>query len=501
MTIEFPHPAYARHVLEPGFRHAQHLLWPHLLAANEAHALMLAETSIIAPEQASRLIAAQRAIAAGGPEAFEYDPQVEDLFFLVERRLIELAGADAGGNLQIARSRNDLAATMGRMFLRARLIDIELLVLRLRSRLISLIDAHIDSLMPGITHTQPAQPTTLAHYLLGVLGPLERDSTRLRQTWERVNHSPLGAAAFTTTGFPIDRELTAELLGFDGFIENGYDAVGAGDHLLEATQCLITIAASLGRFVNDLLIWARQESGTFRVGLEFVQISSIMPQKRNPVVLEHIRTRVGYVYGDANAVATLVHGAAFGDTNDVEDPVFVPLARAFDAATAVLELLEATLETAEFNVERLAERVGDGFTTATALADGLVHDFGLPFRTAHHITSAAVNAALAVGPGATISNEQVRRSAHEITGDDLAISEEWLARQLDPRAFVAARTVPGGPARSAVEQAVARARIKTDLDAAAVELGRKRIEDAAELRSTHVDALVRRSSPELAHRV
>jgi argininosuccinate lyase len=141
------------------------------------------------------------------------------------------------------------------------------------------------------------------------------------------------------------------------------------------------MSAGLIRFVNDLLIWARQEAGLVRVGLEFVQISSIMPQKRNPVVLEHIRTRIGYIFGDANTVATMVHGAAFGDTNDVEDPVFVPLARSFDAATAVLELLDATLETAEFNVERMAERAGDGFTTATALADGLVRDFGLPSTT------------------------------------------------------------------------------------------------------------------------
>lgn len=452
---------------------------------------MLAETGIISTENAARLLSAQRAIEADGPESFHYQPEVEDLFFLVEGRLIALAGPEAGGNLQIARSRNDLAATMGRMFIRARLIEIEHLVLHLRTRLIALIEVHVDSLMPGITHTQPAQPTTLAHYLLGVLGPLERDSARLRQTWERVNQSPLGAAAFTTTGFPIDRELTAGLLGFDGVIENGYDAVGAGDHLLETTQVLVTMAASLGRFVNDLLIWARQESGTFRIGLEFVQISSIMPQKRNPVVLEHIRTRIGYVYGDANSVATLVHGAAFGDTNDVEDPVFVPLARSFDAATAVLELLDAALETAEINVERMAERASDGFTTATALADGLVRDFGLPFRTAHHIASTAVKAAIATGSTSAITLEQVLGIGREITGSEPAITKEWIDRQLDPREFVAVRTVPGGPARSAVEQAIARARASVEIDATRVELAGKRLAEAVERRAACIDALIR----------
>lgn len=501
MTIAFPHPIYARHVLEPGFRHARQLLWPHLIAANEAHTLMLAETGIISNDNAALLLAAQRRIAADGPEAFAYQPEVEDLFFLVEGRLIALAGADAGGNLQIARSRNDLAAAMGRLFIRTRLLDLEQLVLRLRARLVTLVEEHIDNLMPGITHTQPAQPTTLGHYLLGVLGPLERDSARLRQAWERVNQSPLGAAAFTTTGFPIDRELTADLLGFDGFIENGYDAVGAGDHLIEVTQCLVTMVASLGRFVNDLLIWARQEAGVFRIGLEFAQISSIMPQKRNPVVLEHIRTRIGYVYGDANTVATLVHGAAFGDTNDVEDPVFVPLARSFDAATAVLDLLDAALETAEIDTGRLAERAGEGFTTATALADGLVRDFGLPFRTAHHITSTAVKAAIAGGSSAAISREQVQKIAGEIIGEEPAISDAWLAQQLDPGSFIAARAIPGGPARSAVEQAIAQARVRIDLDAAGVEVTRKRIAEAAEQRAARVDWLIRSCSPELARSV
>jgi argininosuccinate lyase len=476
-------------VLEPGFLHAQAWLWPYMIAANEAHTLMLAEAGIITDEHAARVLLAQRTVAADGPEAFSYDPQVEDLFFLLEARLIELAGPDAGGNLQIARSRNDLTPAMGRMFLRQRLVDIERLVLQLRARFIALIDAHIDTLMPGITHTQPAQPTTLAHYLLGVLGPLERDSIRLRHAWERANQSPLGAAAFTTTGFAINRERTAELLGFDGFIENGYDAVGAADHLLEATQALVTMVGGLGRFVNDLLIWARQEARVFRIGIEFVQISSIMPQKRNPVALEHIRTRIGYVFGDASSVATLVHGAAFGDTNDVEDPIYVPLARAFDAATAVLELLDAVLETAEFNVDLLASRAGDGFTTATALADGLVRAYGLPFRTAHHITARVVHALIAGGSTA-ITSELVERIALEVTGNALSIPDDWLTLQLDPREFVAARTVPGGPSRIAVERALAEARTRFDLDSDSIARAAQHLDDAEKTRSERIDALL-----------
>jgi argininosuccinate lyase len=319
-----------------------------------------------------------------------------------------------------------------------------------------------------------------------VLGPLERDSDRLRQAWKRTNQSSLGVAAFTTTSFPIDRDFTAKLLGFDGYIENGYDAVGGADHMLEATQALVTMTASLSRFVQDLLIWARNEVGILRVGDEFIQISSIMPQKRNPVVLEHIRTRIGYVYGDSTTVATMIHGAAFGDTNDVEDPIYVPIARAFDAAEMVLTLLTDVLETAEFNVELLANRADDGYTTTTALADGLVRDFGLPFRVAHHITSQSVESA----GGGAITVESVSAIVAKVLGHSLAIEASWLTEQLDPRRFVAMRAIPGGPAHLAVEKAIAAARSRLAADEEATIAAVAQVQAAAEERSTLIEKLV-----------
>lgn len=480
VSASFPHPDYATYVLEPGFRHAQALLWPHMMAANEAHTLMLAEQGIMSPEIAARLLAAERTVSEVGPGVFAYDPKVEDLFFLVEAKLIELAGPDAGGDLQIARSRNDLAAAMFRLFARQRLTETSRLVLRLRERLLTLIERHRDDLMPGITHTQPAQPTTLGHYLFGVLGPLERDSARLHEAWRRVNQSPLGAAAFTTTSFPIDRNLTADLLGFDGFVENGYDAVGAADHLLESTQALATMVASLSRFVGDLLIWSRLEVGILRVGDEFIQISSIMPQKRNPVVLEHIRTRIGYVNGDASTVAFMIHGAAFGDTNDVEDPIYVPIARAFAAAEMVLSLLTDVLETAQFNTALLAERATQGNMTATALADCLVRDFGLPFRAAHRVTSLAVQRG-------SVTPEIVSDLASAESGRLIAISPDWLDQQLDPRGFVEARVIPGGPAPSAMAAAIAHAHARLNEDRRIVDAETERIESAARERASRID--------------
>ena len=481
----FPHPTYARFVLEPAFADSQRLLFPHMTAANEAHALMLAAAGILSPGHAAALLGAIRAVADGGADAFRYAPAVEDLFFAVEARLIEIAGPDAGGNLQIARSRNDLAAAMCRLFLRDRLLGIEGAVIALRETLLDLAERHVHTLMPGITHTQPAQPTTLAHYLLGVIGPLERDSERLRQAFARLNRSPLGAAAFTTTGFPIDRGLTGRLLGFDGIVENGYDAVGASDHMLDATQALVTVAAGLSRFVNDLLIWTRAEVGVLRIADAFVQISSIMPQKQNPVVLEHIRARVGYVYGDAATVATMIHSAAFGDTVDVEDPIYVPLARAFASAEAVVGLLAAVLASAEFDVALLAERAGLGHTTTTALADALVRDHGLPFRTAHGIVARLVR-----DNPSEIDAAAVSAVAAEVLGRALAVDDAWLRATLDPRRFVAARAIAGAAAPPATTAAIAAARDRLRREAATVADAERQIGDAAADRARRNAAIV-----------
>ena len=473
----FPHPAYTRYVLAPQFADSRELVFGHMLDANTAHTIMLAETGILRRDQATPLLAAIAQVRAEGADRFTYQPPTEDLFFAVEGRLVELTGPAIGGNLQLARSRNDLAAGMGRMLLRELLLGVERDVLTLRATLIRLARVHAGALMPGLTHTQPAQPTTLGHFLLGAVGPLERDSARLRAARSRVNQSPFGVAAFTTTGFPIDRDRTARLLAFDGIIENGYDAVGAGDHLLESTQALTTLIAGLSRLVYDLLVWARQDTAILRIDDEFIQISSIMPQKRNPVVLEHIRIRMGWVFGDTSTVATILHSAPLGDTNDVEDPAFVPTVRAFRATEAVVRLLDAALSTATFDTDRLAARAGQGNTTATALADALVHEHGLAFRTAHHIVARLVRS------GGPIDAAAVNAVAMAETGHDWSVTDDWVRGILDPAVFVAARTIPGGPAPTAMEAALVAAESLLDADRTAIERAEGAIAAAADERA------------------
>ncbi|HET9658873.1 MAG TPA: argininosuccinate lyase [Thermomicrobiales bacterium] len=480
----FPNPIYAREILEVGFREAQRLLFTHMQAANEAHILMLVEQGIVSRADGAALFRAFAEVEQAGPSSFDYEPKVEDLFFAVEGRVIAETGVDVGGNLQIARSRNDLAAAMSRMFIRERSLGVQRAILAFRAGLIELAAQHVRTIMPGITHTQPAQPTTLAHYLLGVLGPLERDSARLRQGWARLNHSPLGVAAFTTTSFPIDRDKTARYLGFDGLVVNGYDAVGAGDHMLEATQSLVTMVSGISRFVYELLVWTRREVGVLRIADEFIQISSIMPQKRNPVVLEHVRARLAYVYGDSATVGTMIHSAAFGDTNDVEDQILLPIGRAFDAAVSVLELLGATLKTATFDVDLLAARAGEGNTTATAVADGLVRDFGLSFRAAHSVLSRLVS------EGGEITGERLSQVATEIAGRPIEVDETWAARTLDPWAFVHARALPGGPAPEETSRAIAAAREQLAADTAWLHETEAKLDAAATERKTRIAEIV-----------
>ena len=230
--------------------------------------------------------------------------------------------------------------------------------------------------MPGHTHTQPAQPTTLGHFLAATAEALERDAVRVQAAFARTNRGPLGAAALTTTGFPIDRELTARLLGFDDVVTNSYDAIGGVDYALESLAALTTCVLGLARLIHELLLWATREYGVLRIDDSFIQISSIMPQKRNPVVLEHLRARVGWVLGSAATAQTLVHGGGVRRHRGRGGRVVRAAVPDLRARHRLLRLADAALATCQFDREKLAARATDGFTTATEIADTLVRHAG-----------------------------------------------------------------------------------------------------------------------------
>ena len=441
----FPHPAYAQHVLEPAYRHAVAHLYEPMLAANRAQAVMLTRQGIISAENGAALIQAIDQIEDEGIAALPLKRGVEDLFFVVEGRIIELAGVEFGGNLQLARSRNDLGHLLNRMALRPVLLDGMERLNRLRATVLALAMEHLDTLMPGYTHTQPAQPVTFAHYLAGVLTFLQRDARRWRQAYVTTNESPLGAAAFTGTGFPIDRRFSAEILAFDNIIVSSQDAIGTSDHLIDIANALTGLAVNLSRMSHDLLFRATRESGAIRIDDSFIQISSIMPQKRNPVVLEHLRARLSRLLGQAQTLVTQCHNIPYGDTQDIEDEIEVTLFGSLETALDILELYETVFATLSLNMGYLEAQAAAGFTTVTELADALVREHKLPFRSAHHIVSRLVNRALAEGlDTAAVTDEMLIEISAEVLGTPLSVAPGFVQSALDARSFVQQRQTEGG---------------------------------------------------------
>lgn len=436
-SASFPHPLYEKYVLRPFFEDAQTYYYEPMLQANRAHVVMLHKCGIITRENAQAILGALQEIEDLGLEGLGYQSGVEDLFFTMENFIIQKVGAAHGGNLQLARSRNDLGYALTRLAMRPRMLENMQRLNELRQAFIGFAREHINTLMPGYTHTQPAQPTTMAHYIAGMLSVLERDFKRMIFSYETNNQSPLGAAALTGTGFPIDRDLSAKLLGFASVMPSTYDSIGASDNLTDVANYVNSLGANLSRFTHDMLFWATRESGAIRIDDSFIQISSIMPQKRNPVVLEHLRARISRMTAQANGVILQCHNIPFGDTQDIEDEIFPMLFGAMHTANDVLHLYTAVIETLHVNVDHLRERAKGGFTTVTELADTLVREGGLPFRQAHSVVSGMVTHALEhdLSPD-DLTTGLLAKIAEERIGKSVQLDDATFQRALDAQAFV-----------------------------------------------------------------
>jgi argininosuccinate lyase len=446
-------PEYVTNVLNENFEDAKELLLSPLMAINYAHLVMLAEQGIISAADARALRGALNEISLEKVRAVLYDGTYEDLFFYIERLIDQSCGVDVAGRLHTARSRNDLAMTMYRIRQREFIAALAGSTVELRDALIALADRHKDSVYGAHTHTQPAQPTTIAHYLLAIIEQLERDTVRLAAAYDSTNLNPLGACAITGTGFPIDRNRTSELLGFSGPTGNTYGSIATVDYLLESVSATTVLTVGLGRVIQDLLLWCTMEFGYLRLSDGFVQGSSIMPQKRNPVALEHARAIGSKAVGQAQAIVTTVHNTPFGDIVDTEDDLQPLVASMFRDATRMVSLIAAAMKLADFNVEKLASRAGDHGTTLTELADTLVRDHGLPFRQAHAIAALLLKARTE-DPAAMLS-EALAKSSTAILGHPLHYSESALQEIMSPAHFVKVRTTFGGPAPKETGRAIA----------------------------------------------
>src|SRR5438094_5381445 len=437
-------PEYVTYVLNENFEDAKALLLSPMMAINYAHLVMLEAQGIVPRDAAHQLRVALDGVSQDAIRAVKYDGTYEDLFFYVERLIVEACGDEIAGRLHTARSRNDIDMTMYRMRQREFVLGLAAATFALRASLLDLVERHRGTILAVHTHTQRAQPTTVAHYLLAAVEQLERDAARLKAAYDRTNRNPLGACAITGTGFPIDRQLTSELLGFCGPTGNTSGSIATVDYLLERTSAAAVLLTGLGRLLQDLLLCGTAEFGYMRLGDGYVQCSSIMPQKRNPVALEHARAIASKALGQAQAIVTAVHNTPFGDIVDTEDDLQPLVFAMFRDATRAVKLVAAAMTTAAFDAKRLEARAADGWTTLTELADTLVRDHGLPFRTAHAISSRLMHERER-DPGVPLSHTLARVSA-DLTGVPLAYDEAAIAQILSARHFIENRRTTGGPA-------------------------------------------------------
>ena len=421
-------------------------LWRHDIQGSVAHAQMLGATGIIPGDEAAQIVAGLEHLRDDlESRATELPPDAEDVHTAVEGLLRERIGAVAG-KLHTARSRNDQVATDTRLYLRDEGAAIKSELIALQQTLLDLAAQHFETVLPGYTHLQHAQPVVLAHHLLAYFWMLDRDRERLNEGLKRANRSPLGAGALAGTGFPIDREMTAGTLGFDSVIPNSLDAVSDRDFAVEFLAFASLLMLHLSRLAEELILWNSPEFGFVTLDDSVTTGSSIMPQKKNPDMAELARGKTGRVYGDLLTLLTLMKGLPLAYNKDMQEDK-EPLFDGIDTLRLVVPAMQKTLATARFRVERMRHATQGDFSTATDLADYLVRQ-GLPFREAHDIVGEVVRHCL-----------EHRTTLEQLDAPTLADFSPLLKdranealQTLTVEASVAVRKSQGGTAPDAVRQ-------------------------------------------------
>ncbi|MEM9232763.1 MAG: argininosuccinate lyase [Pseudomonadota bacterium] len=412
------------------------------IAGSRAHATMLARQNIITEEDRDVILGGldliEQEIISG---QFVFSDALEDIHMNVEGRLHDLVG-EAAGRLHTGRSRNDQVATDFKLWVRGTLASLEEAIVQWQCALVTLAAKHVETIMPGYTHLQPATPVTFAHHLLAYVEMAERDRTRMADARKRLNECPLGAAALAGTSHPIDRQQTAEALGFDRPTANSLDSVSSRDFALEALSAASISAITLSRFAEELVIWSTPGFAFVQCSDQFSTGSSIMPQKRNPDAAELLRGKAGRVIGAFQSLCITMKGLPLAYSKDMQEdkePVF----DALDTVGACLTIATGVTKTLHVNTEAMEQAAGVGYTTAVDLADWLVRELNMPFREAHHVVGRLVAKAEETGTQLHLLTDEQLMAAH--SGLDGRVREA-----VTPAASVAARDHIGGPAPAAV---------------------------------------------------
>ncbi|MDW7732558.1 MAG: argininosuccinate lyase [Methanolobus sp.] len=413
-----------------------------------AHTVMLREQGIIREQDCSRILQGLLKIREEG--IGKLDHSYEDIHISLESRLIDMVGEDVGGRMHSGRSRNDEVVTCIRIRLRDELLSLMEELTQLRKNLLDRASENKDTLMPGFTHLQHAQPTTFAHHMLAHSGALARDTQRLIDAFSRVNECPLGAAAFASTGFALDRERTRSLLGFDRLMENSMDAVSSRDFMIESASILVNIMVNLSKMAEELILWSTTEFAFIELHDSYSSTSSIMPQKKNPDTAELIRGKSGTVIGSLMALISICKALPQSYNRDLQEAT-PNLWRAVETTRAAVRVMGGIFATLRVNADAMSMQSTAGFTTATELADTMVRVAGIPFRTAHQIVGV-----LARGKGDP-TLEDIDAVAMDVLGWKLSergLSPEMVREALDPVSNIRKRSIIGGPSPDEVERAI-----------------------------------------------
>ncbi|MDD7363194.1 MAG: argininosuccinate lyase [Firmicutes bacterium] len=410
------------------------------------HVEMLGSAGILAEEESAEIIRGLRQIKAKLIDGeLTVDEEAEDVHSFVENELIQEIG-DLGKKMHTARSRNDQVATDLKMYLRRESGEIEELLKDYIEALLTLAEDNLDTIMPGYTHLQAAQPVTFAHHLTAYAMMALRDLSRLGDYKKRINELPLGACALAGTTYPIDREQVKDLLGFDAVMENSMDAVSDRDYVLELQSVLSLIAVHLSRFSEELIIWSSQPYGFVGIDDMFSTGSSIMPQKKNPDMAELIRSKAARLIGNMTQSFVMVKGLPLAYSKDLQEDK----ASVFDSVDTVkicLEVMTGQIETLKVHAEKMLKACKEGYLNATDIADYLVNK-GVAFRDAHHIAAKLVKTAMDAGKTLeALSLETYKKESDKFEDD--------IYRAIDLKTIVAKRTSRGGPAKEEVQRQIA----------------------------------------------
>jgi argininosuccinate lyase len=468
-----------------GTRH----LFDKLVEYNKAHVVELHSAGVISPEDAGKLLQTLQWMESEGVEGFALDPALEDLAPNMEGIVVSRLG-EVGGRLLTGRARGEVTNVAIRLLLREKFLQLMGDLNGLRSAVLALAHEHVDTLMPGYTHAQHAQPTTLGHYLACVAEAFETDFSRLDDTYKRLNASFAESGIGQGTAYPIDRHRVASLLGFNGLVENTRYALLCWDRTLEVLAQVAIVAVNINRFSDDLFYWCSYEFGMVELADEYSATSYIMPQKKNPYVLEELSVIPGRAIAAFAQDAMRWNRVSFGLATHLGGVKADP-SKTVSEVCAAAQMLAGVVETLTINRELMSQRAGAHFTQASELADTLVRETGISFRTAHRVIGTVVRGALSAGKKPSeIDTAMIDSAATEVTGKPLGLSADVLRRALDPLEIVRARKVVGGTAPAAVEASLSNRASQLAQDREALAAKQSHVAAARQRLDKAVDALL-----------